>query len=655
MAKKISPRRWFLIFLTSIILGILLFPLAVKFIFRPDFSQLLEVSWTLFVNIGSPYLKLKAYVAFFVMICPFILCTIAWLAHKNVELEDYGDASFADLNNKETWQKMDINQEKGLMLGCLIKKSALSNKEERTYIRATKPLACLVVAPPGTGKTASIALPNLYSLPNSVFVLDIKGELYEKSAGYRAKNFNNKILLFSPFSDENTMFFNPFDKEVIKNYNFSQMKKLADQIAGTIFMGEKGKENDHWIVSAKTMFSFFAMYQMQKYGYSSLPELAEAPKKDYYDELEGDFLRLCQIEDENSGEYVRDFKQDTFKAFMRQITQDESIDSTVRNQANAYVSAAEQEFASIKSTYDTFMKVFSNPQVANATSKMSFDYEDLREQKISVYVVIQTADMDILAPLVRILVESVFKNLMMKENADPNKFIYFILDEFVRFGKMPFLLEAPALCRSYGLVPIYITQSYEQIKKYYGDDDLKIIKANVGYQVVFRMNSPEDAKVLSEMIGKFTRKKLSRSKGNLDILKHNDSVSSEGYELVTVQDILSNPLDQIYILIGGFFKNPIKAKVNFWFKNPAWNGADKIPYNPEEHKEDEKPEENKEENPAQEEKEEEKATQESQETPKEKEKPKIIENNGFKTQTSFRRFETTEDLKNMYQKKNKNS
>ena len=40
---------------------------------------------------------------------------------------------------------------------------------------------------------------------------------------------------------------------------------------------------------------------------------------------------------------------------------------------------------------------------------------------------------------------------MKNENSDPSKFIYFILDEFIRFGKMSYLLEAPALCRSYRL------------------------------------------------------------------------------------------------------------------------------------------------------------------------------------------------------------
>ena len=573
MTRKISVKKWIVIFISSIIIGLILYPIAVKIIFKPEISELYNVCVSILSNLGTPYLKMKAYVAFIVLIAPFILVTLWWFMQKNVELEQYGNAAFA---KEEDFGKMGVCEDKGLMLGCLIKKDFNGN-EQRKMIRAKSPLACLVVAPPGTGKTASIALPNLYSLPNSCFVLDIKGELYQKSAGYRQKHFNNEILLFSPFSDENTMFFNPFDNSVIKNMNFVQMMKLAEQIAGTIFVAEKGKEGDHWVVSAKTMFTYFALYNMQKHKHTTLADLAQAPKKDYYDELEDEYLRLCQKEDEDEGEYVRDIAADTLKAFFQQVSNDEDVDEIVRNQFRAWTTAAEQEFASIKSTYDTYMKVFANPQVAKSVSKMNFDYEDLREKKITMYVVIQTEDMDILAPLVRILVESLFKYLMGKENSNPDKFIYFLLDEFVRFGKMPFLLEAPALCRSYGLIPVYITQSYEQIKKYYGDEDVKIIRANVGYQVVFRMNSTEDAKVLSEMIGNMTRQKTQQSKGNLDFFKRNDSVSNEGYKLVTEQDIISNPADQIYILIGGFFNRPIKAKVNMWFKNPEWQGADKIP------------------------------------------------------------------------------
>lgn len=504
---------------------------------------------------------------------PLVIWIVFSLIGNSRTKGEYGNARLAD---KKELAQMGLNYEEGMMFGCFRNGS----KKPPTFIRSNKPLATLIVAPPGTGKTASIAIPNLLSLPQSCVVLDIKGELYQKTAGYRQQKLDNKVLLFSPFSDENTMFFNPFDNKVIKDMNFVQMKKLADQIAGTIFVGEKGKENDHWVVSAKTMFSFFALYNMEKFKHTTLADLAQAPKKDYYNELQGEFLEMCQIQNEETGEIERNPKEDTLKAFFLQVSNDESLNDIVRNQARQYSTAAQNEFASIKSTYDTFMAVFSNPQVAKAVSKMSFNYEDLREEHITMYIVIQTEDMDILAPLIRILLESMCKKLMTNENSDPNKFIYLILDEFVRFGKMPFLLEMPALCRSFGLVPLYITQSYEQIKKYYGEDDLRIIRANVAYQVVFRMNSFEDAETLSKMIGDFTREKVSTSKGNLDLLKHNVSTNAEGYKLITAQDILSNPIDKIYILVGGFLNRPIKADVNFWFKVKEWEGADKIAYIP---------------------------------------------------------------------------
>nr|WP_264828493.1 hypothetical protein [Helicobacter suis] len=41
----------------------------------------------------------------------------------------------------------------------------------------------------------------------------------------------------------------------------------------------------------------------------------------------------------------------------------------------------------------------------------------------------------------------------------------------------------PALCRSYNVVPLFITQDYAMIRKYYSDDDLKILKGVVHYNI----------------------------------------------------------------------------------------------------------------------------------------------------------------------------
>jgi type IV secretion system protein VirD4 len=78
----------------------------------------------------------------------------------------YGFGRFA---NKSDIKKQNLNFQKGIILGKL----------GRKFIRFDKPLSLLVLAPPGTGKTAGIVIPTLLTIENSVIVHDPKGELYD--------------------------------------------------------------------------------------------------------------------------------------------------------------------------------------------------------------------------------------------------------------------------------------------------------------------------------------------------------------------------------------------------------------------------------------------------------------------------------------------
>ncbi|WP_416830679.1 type IV secretory system conjugative DNA transfer family protein, partial [Helicobacter ganmani] len=545
-------------------LGIIFYFLMVKIVFNPDILAIPKVALQIFNNIGNPALKLKAYFALFMLFAPFLLVVIWFFMNRPSSAEDYGSARFA---RKEDYEKLGISHDKGLILGTLIE------KDKYKFIRAGKPLATLVIASPGSGKTAGIIIPNLLVVPNSCIVFDIKGELYDKTAGFRQEVFKNEIQKFSPFSWDNTLFYNPFDNKIIKDFDYVLIKKLAEQVATLIFVGEKGKESDHWLVSAKTLFVFWAEYYMQKNKHTTLYEIYQSPKMDYFNMLDERWIDQVMIENPDSGELERNYEVNCEKLFLQQVSEDESLDTNTRNQANAYIGMlGGTEIGSVKSTFDTFMKVFSNPQVKNATSKMSFTYEDLREKRISLYVVIQTEDIEVLKPLIRIFTESTFIKLMSgAECPDPNKFIYVYLDEFVRFGAMNFVLEAPALCRSYGLLPVYISQSYEQISITYGQEKMKVLKNNSGYQVIFTLNSEEDAKATSDLIGDFTHEKASISQGSFDFFKSNVSKSKEAKKLLSPQDLKNLSSDDLIVLIKGFYKLPVPCKVPYWFKNKEWN------------------------------------------------------------------------------------
>jgi type IV secretion system protein VirD4 len=57
----------------------------------------------------------------------------------------------------------------------------------------------LTVAPTRAGKGTGQIIPNLLSWIGSVLIIDIKGENYLRSAGYRKEKLKQKVIRFAPF------------------------------------------------------------------------------------------------------------------------------------------------------------------------------------------------------------------------------------------------------------------------------------------------------------------------------------------------------------------------------------------------------------------------------------------------------------------------
>ena len=58
----------------------------------------------------------------------------------------------------------------------------------------------MLSAPTRSGKGVGVVIPNLLNWPDSVVVLDIKGENYDVTAGYRARH-GQAVYAFSPFDE----------------------------------------------------------------------------------------------------------------------------------------------------------------------------------------------------------------------------------------------------------------------------------------------------------------------------------------------------------------------------------------------------------------------------------------------------------------------
>lgn len=601
-----------------------------KFFAINDIGELINFALLILENVGKRSFKFDVYLAMGISIFPPLLILFAlkgkkqltshgkarWANKFDIEKSDFIASKFfkdtkalfnplnlfpptkwfkafrkwLDFGFVTTTPMLDTNFSRGgFLLGIY------PDNKKKVYYDA--PLSALIVAPPGAGKSTAVAIPNLLTLPTSCVVLDIKGELCDLTAGYRQKAFKNEIYVFNPLGKDNNLKFNPFDKKIVSKLDFNGKKRLVDEIANTIFVEEQGQD-PHWIAKAKELFTFYALYDVCTKNESNFFDIATGPIKDYkplihekspyYNELwEIDpkthkrkqipdsnpqklFYKQCADQKYTDINNPLNWEEESFDEIEANKAKGiEVLDEVVRNYARSWADAADEEFASIKSTFNRVMSVFSSYQVRDATNAMSFEYEDLRTKNITLYIKIAQTDIDTLKSLIRVLLESIAKNLMTRESKKQSERIYLVLDEFIRFGKMPFLLEMPALCRSYGIVPLYITQSYGLIKKYYGEDDLKTMTDTIAFQILFKMNDADSAENVSKQIGKYTRENRSHStKDGALVFGGTSSYSMEGTELITAQDILNIPNDEIIILVSGHKAKPIKLKAGYYYKEP---------------------------------------------------------------------------------------
>ena len=95
----------------------------------------------------------------------------------------------------------------------------------------------------------------------SVFVLDVKNENYQLTAGARKENFDNYILRFSLFS-ENSCKYNPFSEiRIMSSYEEKDIELIADIICEDI---ETETNNKYYIESAKRLLKSVITYLIYK-------------------------------------------------------------------------------------------------------------------------------------------------------------------------------------------------------------------------------------------------------------------------------------------------------------------------------------------------------------------------------------------------------
>ncbi len=356
------------------------------------------------------------------------------------------------------------------------------------YLRHNGAEHVLCYAPTRSGKGVGLVIPTLLTWTKSAVVADLKGELWQLSAGWRKKYAKNKVIKFEPAAANGSVCFNPLDEiRIGTEHEVGDAQNLA-----TLIVDPDGKGLvDHWQKTAQPLLVgciLHILYKSKLEGITaSLPEVDKMlsdPNRSVY-ELYTEMTQYSHFNGENHP----------------------VIGSAGRDQLDR----PDEEAGSVLSTAKSYLSLYRDPIVARNVSRSDFKIKDLmnHDDPVSLYIVTQPNDKGRLRPLVRILI-----NQIVRLNADGIGFengrpkakykhkLLMMLDEFPSLGKLSILQESLAFLAGYGIKCYLICQDINQLKSEktgYGRDEE--ITSNCHVQVAYPPNRIETAKHLSSLTG----------------------------------------------------------------------------------------------------------------------------------------------------------
>ena len=421
----------------------------------------------LYLAIGAPASALFFFVPMFLLM----------LGPKRREL--HGSARFA---NRMEIQKAGLRSDRGIVLG----------KYEDKFLTLGGQQSVLLSAPTRSGKGVGIVVPNLLSWPDSVCVVDIKGENFAITAGFRAAH-GQKVYGWAPFAEDGKSHrYNPLSYiRTDPRHVVGDVLSIAQIIYPTEVRGSgtEGFFNDQ----ARNLFLGLALY---------LVETPDLPR------TIGEVLRQSS----GKGKPPKDYLQGVINA--RQAANNplsnKCVDALMR-----FLTTSDDTLSSIQATLNAPLTVFVDPLVDASTSADDFSLHDLRRQRMSVYVIVPPNRLADAAVLLNLFYSQLL-NLNTKALPTQDETLKYqcllVNDEFVAMGRVAIFAKALGYLAGYNLRLLTVIQAQSQIDSLYGDKDSRTMVTNHAVQLLFAPREQRDANEYSEMLGTFTEKAEAKGK-----------------------------------------------------------------------------------------------------------------------------------------------
>lgn len=513
------------------------------------------------------------------VVCSLLICVlINYIRTRKKATPDHlhGSAHWA---TDEEIRSTGLVTRDGVCIGAVdMKDTSLSgrlfNRFNRMILRDDQKTHILMAAPTRSGKGVGLVLPTLLSWRFSTLVHDVKMENFALTSGFRHKA-GQLILNFSPTNKDGTAArWNPLDE--IRTWSLDDVRD-AQNIAAMVADPEAKGMEDHWVSTSYKLLTgvFLHVVYSGREGERNLPAAAKFIADSSFEDVKQMLSFMLGYEHDPDG--TMNWRDESGRPT--------KTHPEVMLVASEMLKKEEKELGSVISSAVTKLGLFSEPIVAQNVAVSDFRVRDLMNltQPVSCYYIVPPADKERLRPLSRLFFAFVIRRLTEEMKFEDGKSIegykhrlLLMIDELPSLRKLDVLQDGLAYIAGYGLKAVMIIQDMIQLKDAYGDKES--VSAGCHIRVAYAPNTMEEARPLSEMLGKKTieyeSRNLSGSRTTHALGQVSLSTQLVGRELMTPSELLELPPTDSIIKAAGFA--PIRAKKLKYYEMPIFQSRAEI-------------------------------------------------------------------------------
>lgn len=383
--------------------------------------------------------------------------------------------------------------------------SILVGRHQGKFLSLPGQLSVMLSAPTRSGKGVGVVIPNLLNWPDSVVVLDIKGENYDITAGYRAAH-GQSVFAFAPFEEAaRSHRWNP-----LSSVRTNELHRVGDLMAiGQVFFpSESGATSSEAFFndSARNLFLGLGLLLLET------PELPRTI---------GEMLRQA------SGK-GQPLKEHLAGVIRQRRDEGRPLSDACTDALLRLLSNSDNTLSSIVATLNAPLLVFADAIVDAATSADDFCLADVRRHRMSIYVRIPPNRLANARPLLNLFFSQLVSlNTRHLPDQDPTlkHQCLIVNDEFTAMGRVSVITNAAAFLAGYNLRLLTVVQAMSQLDAVYGEKDARTFATNHGLQILYAPREQRDADEYSAMLGYFTERATSRSRSQSFSAHGSSSVS----------------------------------------------------------------------------------------------------------------------------------